>query len=68
MALAPVQRVVGINQEKSFGMAQWFVWVAQSEARQRVELEIQFWILVQARIFLLNNQLTLNLDKFYKSK
>ena len=56
MALVLVQRLVGIYLEKSSGLAERFVWVAQSEARQRVELETWARILVQARIFLLNLQ------------
>ena len=45
MALTPVRRVLGINQEKSSDLEKRFVWVAQSEERLRVELETRILLL-----------------------
>ena len=52
MALAPIRR--DQLREKKFSVGKWFVWVAQLEAFQRVEMENRVRILIQERIFLLN--------------
>lgn len=54
--------VSGNQLRKSLNLAQRLAWVAQSETRQCIDLQIPFRMLVQAKIICLNNLHTLRCD------